>query len=59
MAFRTSISLNELREKRADQDDSQHATTYEASRGGWYPKQDSTPVPGAGNGSNGRLRGGR
>ncbi|MEU4850656.1 MULTISPECIES: hypothetical protein [Actinomycetes] len=46
MAFRSTIPLAELREKRPDTaDDSRHETTYQASRGGWYPAPDK-PVPG-------------
>ncbi|MEV7417723.1 hypothetical protein [Streptomyces sp. NPDC089919] len=38
--------------------DPRHETTYSSSRGGHHPS-GSQPTPGAGNGSNGRLRGDR
>ncbi|WP_327286672.1 hypothetical protein [Streptomyces sp. NBC_01205] len=58
MAFRRSISQDELREKQTPEQREQHATDYQASRGGWFSKkdQDETPAPGAGNGTGGRLR---
>ncbi|MFE3776120.1 hypothetical protein [Streptomyces sp. NPDC059122] len=46
MALRKSIPLSELREQRAGRDDdSEHETTYQASRGGWHRPTDK-PVPG-------------
>ncbi|MGV4930290.1 hypothetical protein [Streptomyces sp. HJ7] len=52
MAFRKTVPLDELREQRdrAGHDDSGDATTYQSSRGGWYPQADK-PVPGAGTGA--------
>lgn len=43
--LRKSISLSELRESRKERgiDDSKYETTYQASRGGWYP--DNKPQP--------------
>ncbi|MFI5526893.1 hypothetical protein [Streptomyces platensis] len=44
MPLRKSIPLAELRDKRQGQDD-EHATTYQASRGGWF-RAPAKPVPG-------------
>ncbi|MGW2672524.1 hypothetical protein ACWC5F_31315 [Streptomyces sp. NPDC001272] len=48
MAFRRTISQDELRQGQTDEDRERHATTYQASRGGWF-KAEPKPVPGAGN----------
>ncbi|MFJ5954173.1 hypothetical protein [Streptomyces noursei] len=47
MAFRKTIPMSELREQRAaaGRDDSEHETTYQASRGGWHRPTDK-PVAG-------------
>ncbi|WP_158507735.1 hypothetical protein [Streptomyces noursei] len=45
MAFRRTIPFDELREKHAGRNDSEHTTTYQASRGGWHRPTDK-PVPG-------------
>ncbi|WP_158101940.1 hypothetical protein [Streptomyces swartbergensis] len=43
--FRTSVPMSELRDKMSDADKQQHATTYQASRGGSFP-EPAKPVPG-------------
>ncbi|MGQ4517364.1 hypothetical protein [Streptomyces sp. DW26H14] len=43
-----------IRATDADQVDPDQVTTYQASRGGWYPPEPTPPVPGAG--SDGRVR---
>ncbi|MFJ4880883.1 hypothetical protein ACIP93_37535 [Streptomyces sp. NPDC088745] len=47
----------------APQDNTQqadpHAREYDSQTGGWTKVPTEKPVPGAGNGSQGRLRGGR
>ncbi|WP_164992343.1 hypothetical protein [Streptomyces sp. L2] len=45
MAFRRSIPQQELRAKMTPQQQLQHETTYQASRGGHFPAKDK-PVPG-------------
>ncbi len=45
MAFRRSIPQAELREKLSDEEQARHATTYQSSRGGWFPAPVK-PVPG-------------
>ncbi|MER5417260.1 hypothetical protein [Streptomyces virginiae] len=47
MAFRLSISQDELRQGQTDEDRERHATTYQASRGGWCTTEPK-PTPGAG-----------
>jgi hypothetical protein len=37
--------MSELRDKMTDEDKERHATTYQASRGGWV-KQGKKPAPG-------------
>ncbi|RSS50077.1 hypothetical protein [Streptomyces sp. WAC01280] len=57
MAFRRTISQDELRSKQSDADRERYATDYSASRGGWVKKSEPEQTPGAGNGSKGRLFG--
>ncbi|WP_031069192.1 hypothetical protein [Streptomyces sp. NRRL S-118] len=57
MAFRRTISQDELRSKMSDADREQHATDYSSSRGGWTKRSTSEQAPAAGNGSKGRLFG--
>lgn len=45
MAFRKSISQDELRQSMTAEQLERHATTYQASRGGWVPAS-AKPVPG-------------
>jgi hypothetical protein len=46
MAFLRTRSQEDLRASLTDEQLEQQATTYQASRGGWF-KQDDKPVPGA------------
>ncbi|MEU8764996.1 hypothetical protein [Streptomyces sp. NPDC048659] len=57
MAFRRTISQDELRSKMSDADREQHATDYSSSRGGWVKRSTPEQTPGSGNGSGGRLFG--
>ncbi|MDR3083994.1 MAG: hypothetical protein LBV60_24275 [Streptomyces sp.] len=59
MAFRRTISQDELRSKLSDADREQHGTDYSSSRGGWVRRPEQTQTPGAENGTKGRLFGGR
>jgi hypothetical protein len=45
MAFRRSVPQEELRAKLTPEQQAQHATTYQASRGGHFPPAQK-PVPG-------------
>jgi hypothetical protein len=45
MPFRRSVPQQELREAMTEEQRAQHATTYQASRGGHYREPDK-PVPG-------------
>lgn len=45
MPFRRSVPQDELRETMTEEQLAQHATTYQASRGGHYREQPK-PVPG-------------
>ncbi|MFD5110347.1 hypothetical protein [Streptomyces cinereoruber] len=55
MAFRRTISQDELRSKLSEADLERHATDYSASSGSWIKKAEPAQTPGAGNGSKGRL----
>lgn len=56
MAFlRKSIALSDLSAAATDEDRRKHGTEYSGTEGGWVRRKDK-PVPGAGNGSRGRLR---
>lgn len=44
MAFRRSVPQAELRAKLAPEQQAQHATTYQASRGGHFP-EPKKPTP--------------
>jgi hypothetical protein len=46
MAFRKSVSQEELRESMSPERREQQATVYQASRGGHFPAEDR-PTPGA------------
>ncbi|MEV8394813.1 MULTISPECIES: hypothetical protein [unclassified Streptomyces] len=43
--FRTSVPMSELRDRLTPEQREQHATTYQASRGGYF-KPVTKPVPG-------------
>jgi hypothetical protein len=43
--FRTSVSQKELRAAMTEEQQAQHATTFQASRGGHFPEPEK-PVPG-------------
>jgi hypothetical protein len=43
--FRKSVPMSELRDKMTPEQRQQHETTYQSSRGGWFPAK-SKPVPG-------------
>lgn len=45
MAFRRSVSQQELRATRTPEQQARHETTYQPSRGGWF-KPAEKPVPG-------------
>ncbi|WP_318202950.1 hypothetical protein [Streptomyces sp. SCL15-4] len=45
MAFRRSISQDELRARLSPEQRAQHETTYQASRGGHFPTPPK-PIPG-------------
>jgi hypothetical protein len=45
MAFRKSVSQEELRESMSPERREQQATVYQASRGGHFPAEDK-PTPG-------------
>lgn len=45
MRFRRIISQDDLRRAQTEEQREQHATTYQASRGGWFKTPDK-PVPG-------------
>lgn len=47
MAFRKSVPQEELRGAMSEEQLDRQATTYQASRGGWFPAEGK-PVPGAG-----------
>lgn len=57
MAFRKTISQSELRERLSDEE-RENGPVYRGHRGGWV-QEDPKPTPGAGNGTKGRLFGGR
>lgn len=46
MAFRTSISQEELRAGQPAEQHGQFETVYQASRGGSFPVEEEKPVPG-------------
>lgn len=46
MAFQRTGSQDDLRATMTEEQLEEQATTYQASRGGWYPDVDK-PVPGA------------
>ena len=52
MAFRTSVPQEELRESVPAEQLDPHATTYQSSRGGYFPEADR-PVPGTPQGQQG------
>ncbi|MBV7674355.1 hypothetical protein STHAL_33465 [Streptomyces halstedii] len=56
MALRKWISIGELAANTTAEDQAKHGTDYSASQGGWVRPKKDKPVPGAGNGSKGRLR---
>lgn len=45
MAFRRSVPQEDLAKTMTPEQQAQHATTYQASRGGHFPAEDK-PVPG-------------
>lgn len=45
MSFRRSVPQEELRETMSEEQLARHATTYQASRGGCFPREQR-PVPG-------------
>ncbi len=45
MAFRRTMPQDELRDSMTEEQRTRHATTYQASRGGFFPEQEK-PVPG-------------
>ncbi|MFI1532787.1 hypothetical protein [Streptomyces griseus] len=56
MALRKSMPARDP--QRAEREP-QHVREYDASTGGYTRNPSSKPVPGAGNGTNGRLKGGK
>ncbi|MEU3634590.1 hypothetical protein [Streptomyces fradiae] len=58
MAFRKTISQDELRQK-LTAEERENGPVYQPSRGGWMSKSQPKETPGAGNGTRGRLFGGR
>jgi hypothetical protein len=45
MAFRRTMPQDELRDSMTEEQRAQQATTYQASRGGYFPEREK-PVPG-------------
>lgn len=43
--FRKSVSMDELRANQPEAQRGQNETTYQSSRGGWFPAKNK-PVPG-------------
>ncbi|MFD9081666.1 hypothetical protein [Streptomyces erythrochromogenes] len=58
MAFRRTISQDELAQSQSDTDHGRHGTEYQPSRGGWF-KAEAKPEPGQDKDSSGGRRWGR